>query len=361
LLICAGGTGGGVYPALAVHSALTSMLSNVETLWIGGEGGMEQDLVNQAGLAYRAIPAAGVHGVAMSKLPRNLIQLVRGWLASRRILSEFRPDVLFFTGGYVAGPMALAGRRTPALVYVPDIEPGLSLRILARFADRVTVTAHETQKYFNRDVVVSGYPLRHELLHWERKKARSAMNLTSNKPTLLIFGGSKGAHSLNAAVLEVLPALLELAEVIHITGRLDWEEIENAARSLKSTSKKRYHRFPYLHEMGRVLAAADLVVSRAGASSLGELPLFGIPAILVPYPYAWRYQKVNAEYLARNGAAVVLEDNQLRNDLLSTVQELLEDTDRRERMQKAMRNLSYPRAAQVIASQLVELAGEKSL
>jgi len=321
---------------------------------------MEQDLVNQAGVPYRAIPAAGVHGVSWRKLPGNLVHLSRGLLSSGRILSEFNPDVLFFTGGYVAGPMALAGRRIPTLVYVPDIEPGLALKLLARLADRIIVTAPESRAYFKKNVIVSGYPLRPELSQWKRKAARSAMKLTSTKPTLLVYGGSKGAHSLNTAIFAGLPSLLESAEVIHITGELDRREAEDAGRSLSPAMAKRYHSFPYLHEMGQALASADLVVSRAGASSLGELPYFGVPAILVPYPHAWRYQKVNADYLADNGAAVVLEDRLLGDALLSTVRGLLEDPDRRARMQKAMQRLSQPGAAHAIASQLVELAGDKS-
>src|SRR5690242_10543717 len=165
LLICAGGTGGGVYPALAVHSALIGKHADVETLWVGGEGGMEQELVTRAGIPYRSIPAAGVHGVGARALPRNITRLARGVLASRRILHEFKPHVLFFTGGYVAAPMAFAGRKTPILLYVPDIEPGLALKFLSRFADRIAVTAPDSKKYFSRTerLVVTGYPLRTEL------------------------------------------------------------------------------------------------------------------------------------------------------------------------------------------------------
>jgi undecaprenyldiphospho-muramoylpentapeptide beta-N-acetylglucosaminyltransferase len=361
LLICAGGTGGGVYPALAVHSALTSQHANVETLWVGGESGMEADLVKRAGLPYRSIPAAGVHGVDLRSLPKNLLQLARGVLASQRILQRFRPDVIFFTGGYVAVPMAFAGQRTPILLYVPDIEPGLALKTLARFADRITVTAWDSQHYFNKNVIVTGYPLRPDITSWERKKARVVLGLSSRKPTLLIFGGSQGARSLNKAVLANLPALLELAEVVHISGQLDWDEVEKAEAGLKARQRKRYHTFPYLHEMGKALAVADLVVSRSGASCLGEFPFFGIPAVLVPYPHAWRYQKVNASYLARHGAAVMIEDSQLQDELLDTVKVLLDNPGKRESMQAAMRSLVQPDAARAIASQILELAGEKSL
>jgi UDP-N-acetylglucosamine--N-acetylmuramyl-(pentapeptide) pyrophosphoryl-undecaprenol N-acetylglucosamine transferase len=350
-----------VYPALAVHSALTSQHGNVETLWVGSEGGMEAQLVKRAGIPYRTIPAAGVHGVNLRALPGNLFQLARGLWASHRVLRGFRPDVLFFTGGYVAVPMALAGWRIPTLLFVPDIEPGLALKTLARFANRINVTAHESQRYFNTSVIVTGYPLRPDLSNWARYQARTALGLASRKPTVLIFGGSKGARSLNRATLANLPALLEIAEVLHISGQLDWDEIEEAEAGLTSEQQKRYHTFPYLHEMGKALAAADLVVSRAGASSLGEFPFFELPAVLVPYPYAWRYQKVNASYLADHGAAVILDDSRLQEELLDTIKVLLENPGKRESMKKAMRSLSKPEAAQAIASQLIELAGEKSL
>jgi UDP-N-acetylglucosamine--N-acetylmuramyl-(pentapeptide) pyrophosphoryl-undecaprenol N-acetylglucosamine transferase len=332
----------------------------VETLWVGSEGGMEAELVKRAGIPYRMIPAAGVHGVDLQALPGNLLQLSRGYLASRRILHGFRPDVLFFTGGYVAVPMAFAGQRIPTLLYVPDIEPGLALRTLARFADRITVTASDSQHYFKQKVIVTGYPLRPDLSTWARYQARTALGLSSNKPTLLIFGGSQGARSLNRATLARLPELLEMAEVVHISGQLDWDEIEKAEADLKSAQRKRYHTFPYLHEMGKALAAADLVVSRAGASCLGEFPFFELPAILVPYPHAWRYQKVNASYLAQYGAAVILDDSRLQEELLDTIKVLLDNPGKRNSMKRAMRALSKPDAAQAIASQLVELAGEKS-
>ena len=318
----------------------------METLWVGSEGGMEADLVKRAGLPYRLIPAAGVHGVELRALPGNLLQLTRGWVTSKRILHGFRPDVLFFTGGYVAVPMAFAGQRVPTLLYVPDIEPGLALKMLARFADRICVTAPDSQRYFNKRVTLTGYPLRPDLSSWERYQARTALGLSSNKPALLVFGGSKGARSLNRAVLANLPALLELAEVVHISGQLDWEEIEEAEAGLKSSQKKRYHTFPYMHEMGKALAAADLVVARAGASTLGEFPFFELPAILVPYPYAWRYQKVNASYLAQRGAAVIVDDSRLQEELLDTIRVLLDNPGKRKSMQAAMRSLSKPEAAQ---------------
>ena len=157
LLICAGGTGGGVYPALAVHSALTAKVRDLDTLWVGGEGGMEESLVKRQGIAFQSIPAAGIHGVGLATMPRNLAMIGRGILASRRILKEFQPDVLFFTGGFVAVPMALAGRSISSMLYVPDIEPGMALKSLSGFADTIAVTTSQSQKFFNKKVLTGFY------------------------------------------------------------------------------------------------------------------------------------------------------------------------------------------------------------
>ncbi len=324
---------------------------------------MEKELVERTGITYQSIPAAGVHGVGLRALPRNLFQLTRGALASRRILREFQPDVLFFTGGYVAGPMAFAGRRIPTLLYVPDIEPGLALKSLARYADLIALTATESKKYFPADerTIVTGYPVRADIGDWSRTRAAAHFSLTEDLPVLLIVGGSQGARSINTAILDNLSTLLELAQIIHISGQLDWPTVEAASKKLGAEYAGRYHAMPYLHEMGAALAAADLVISRAGASVLGEFTAFGLPAVLIPYPHAWRYQKVNADYLAECGAAVILQDEILKDRLLPPVKDLLLNPAKREAMRTAMRALAQPEAAKAVASQLIELAGGKTI
>jgi UDP-N-acetylglucosamine--N-acetylmuramyl-(pentapeptide) pyrophosphoryl-undecaprenol N-acetylglucosamine transferase len=352
-----------VYPALSVYEALKGRHPNVETLWVGGEGGMEEDLVNRAGIPYRSIPAAGVHGVGLRALPRNLGKLARGVVESRRILRGFKPDVLFFTGGYVAAPLAIAGRDLPIVLYVPDIEPGLALKFLGYFSDVVAVTAPDSRKFFPNPerIVHTGYPFRPGLLNWSREKALSHLGLDSSLPILLVTGGSQGARSINTAILGRLDELLELAQVIHLTGSLDFPTAGQAAAKLTAAKKARYHVMPYLHEMGAALACADLALSRAGASTLGEYPLFGLPAVLTPYPYAWRYQKVNADYLAERNAAVILQDELLKDKLLPVIKDLLMNGHKRAAMRRAMKHLCLPDAAGRIASQLLKLAGDETL
>jgi len=347
-----------VYPALAVHSALTAKVADVDTLWVGGEGGMEEALVTRQGITFQSIPAAGLHGVGLANMPRNLSVIARGVLAAQRILHEFKPDVLFFTGGYVAVPMALAGRSVPTVLYVPDIEPGVALKSLARFADVIAVTTEQSQSFFKKKVYETGYPLRADLALWDRSTARDFMNITSDLPVLLIFGGSQGARTINMTVLSHLRELLDRFEVIHLSGELDWPLVRHNRDQLPKELASRYHAQPYLHEMGAALASADLVLARAGASSLGEFPLHALPAILVPYPHAWRYQKVNADYLTRRGAAIMLEDHLLNDELMDTLNVLLENPNKLKSMRAAMFELSHPRAAEKIASALIELAGE---
>lgn len=350
-----------MYPALAV---LEELSEHTEVLWIGGVGGMEATLVERAQIRFHAIPAAGVHGVGLRRLPGNLLKLFRGVFAARKALAAFKPDVLFFTGGYVGVPVGLAGWRYPKVVYVPDLEPGLALKMLSRLANRILITAEQGRTYYKdlSKVNVSGYPVRKGLKGMQRKQALDTHGLHEGKPVLLVFGGSRGARSINQAVWQCLDELLELAQVIHITGTLDWPEAQALLEKGTPAHARDYHAYAYLHEeMGAALSAADLVISRAGASTLGELPSFGLPAILVPYPYAWRYQKVNASYLVDQGAAVMIVDDALDSELLGTVRSLLQDPTRLDAMRAASRSAARRDAAAHIAGVLCEVAGEGEL
>jgi UDP-N-acetylglucosamine--N-acetylmuramyl-(pentapeptide) pyrophosphoryl-undecaprenol N-acetylglucosamine transferase len=346
-----------VYPALSIHQAVADRFEG--TLWVGGEGGMEADLVKRQGIPFRTIPAAGLHGVSLRNIPGNVLKLARGFFASVRILNEYHPDVLLFTGGYLAVPMALAGRKIPTLLYVPDVEPGKALTALAKFADVIALTASDSQKFFSpgKKLVVTGYPTREGLKKLDKKTAQKQMGLEGSLPVLLIVGGSKGARLINQAVVKLLPQLLAKMQVIHLTGELDWPEIERNAATLSADLRKHYHAHPYLHEeMAAAFSSADIVLSRAGASTLGELPFYGLPAVLVPYPFAWRYQKVNADYLADKGAAVVIENSLLESALLPTLEGLLKDTKHYQIMASSMASLAQPDAAKKIAALVLKLA-----
>ena len=320
---------------------------------------MEASLVQREGIAFTAVPAAGIHGVGLRQLPGNAVRLARGIPAARRAISRFQPDVLLFTGGYVGVPVALAAGRRPRVAYVPDIEPGLALKVVCRNADAVCVTADAARGFYpaRQHVVVTGYPTRPGLKAADKAEARTRLGLEQDLQVLLVFGGSRGARSINEALWSCLDDVLPMTQVVHVTGELDWPRVTAVRERLEGTLGRRYHPHAYLHEaMGLAFAAADLAIARAGASTLGELPLFGLPAALVPYPYAWRYQKLNAEHLVCEGAAVLVRDEELGTQLLPTIQGLLRDRDRLQTMGEAARRLSRPNAAQSIAAEIERAA-----
>lgn len=325
-------------------------------------------MVARAGLPFARVSAAPIRGRAPWTVARNLAQMLAGVWQALKEIEDFQPGVIFATGGYVSVPVVAAGwlRRVPILLYLPDIEPGLAIRALSRLARRVAVSVEESQRYFpSHKTVVTGYPVRPELLaqisksanrQIGKREARKALGLEEGLKTLLVYGGSRGARRINLALSRVLDRLLEICQIIHICGRLDAQWVEDQRTELPAHLQTRYKAYAYLHEeMAHALAAADLVVTRAGAATLGELPAFGLPGILVPYPYAGRHQELNADYLASRGAAVKVDDAELEEKLLPTVTELLGNEELLRQMAERSHRLARPEAAQRIADELREL------
>lgn len=368
LLLTGGGTAGHVYPALAVAEVLRSeALRSKDSgelpmlLYVGSRGGMEKDIVGRVGVRYHDISASGLRGKSPVSLVRGLFRLGIGLFQALRILGQYRPHSVLATGGYVCVPVVLAAwlRRTPVLIYLPDVEPGLAIAFLARFAARVAVTSEDSRRFFSPNkVFATGYPIRPEIRAIERPGAREKLGLPPDERVVLVVGGSRGAQSINQAVAADLPRLLALTHVVHVCGHADEAAARSRQLGLDANLVVRYHLHAYLHSsrMAAALVAADLVVSRAGASTLGEFPAAGLPSILVPYPYAGAHQRLNAAALEHLGAAVVLDDAAAKaGGLLPIVERLLADPEQLGRMTKAARSLDRPGAARSIADELVEL------
>jgi len=393
-MISGGGTGGHVYPILAVTGRLvnweTGKLVNRETgksgtqstnlpiyqctnlpvyqstnfLYVGSRGGVEEGIVGREGLPFAAISTGGLRGLAPWTVTRNLLKMMAGFRQSLRIVRDFSPDVVLVTGGYVCAPVAVAAWlfRVPLLVLLPDLQPGLAVWALSRLATRVAVSFPEVAKYFARDKVVAvGYPVRAEFFAINKAEARKAFGLEEGLKTITVFGGSRGAHSINLALSQCLERLLEVCQVIHICGQLDAEWVMERRGQLPHRLQRRYRAYPYLYqEMPSALAAADLVVARAGAATLGEFPALGLPSILVPYPHAGRHQELNADYLVSRGAAVRIADAQLGEKLLPTILELLSFGEVLAGMSQRARALARPDAAQRIAEELEQMGRSRS-
>jgi len=356
-----------VYPALAVVQSLTRLCAEAgvqpDILWIGSVGGMEEALVKRAGLKIELISAAGLRGKNPVAALKGLLALSRGYGQSKRLIQQFQPDVLFITGGYVGVPVTLAAKQmsVPIIIYLPDFEPGLAVKFLVRFADKVAVTTEETRRFFKPGLtVVTGYPVRPELcvepVNDNKATARLKLDLLESLPTLLVFGGSRGARSINQAVASQIEGYLDVCQVVHISGMLDTEWVQARRAELPPRLQARYHVFAYLHEeMTSALLAADLVISRAGAGVMGEYPAAGLPSILVPLPIAGGHQWQNAAYLTRHGAAVSIDNANLNRDLQKTATNLIKDAEKLQAMRKAAQRLAKPDAANRLAQAILEV------
>jgi UDP-N-acetylglucosamine--N-acetylmuramyl-(pentapeptide) pyrophosphoryl-undecaprenol N-acetylglucosamine transferase len=286
---------------------------------------------------------------------RNAAWIVDGVGRARTILKQFNPEVVFVTGGYACVAVTLAARiqGVPVLIYLPDIVPGLAIRFLSRFANKIAVTSEESYHYLRRDkALVTGYPVRSHIYSLDRAEARQALGLGPLDKTLLVFGGSRGARSINRALVAGLRELLAACQIVHVSGRLDADWVTGMVRGLPDGLRGRYHPYSYLHDMPQALVAADLAVARAGAATLGEFPAAGLPAILVPYPHSGQHQQANADYMARNDAALVLPDDALAEKLIPTILQVIQDDQTLAGMRESTRAMARPDAAEAIAEQL---------
>ncbi len=341
--------------------------------FVDSVGDFARPLVEEAQVQFETfdqVRAGPLNGVSIMRRINSVFQLAVGTVQAWRLIGRYRPQTLLLTGGWVGFPVALAAwlRRVPALIYLPDVEPGLAIKRLEPLTRRVAVTVNDSKQFVpEQKMIVTGYPIRKQMRAAARPAGIAHFQLEENRKTLLVFGGSRGARTINQALIKILPELLaEHIQVIHVTGTLDWDSLKSQVATL-NLPLNHYHAFPYLHsEMGLAMAAADLCICRAGASTLGELPYFGLPSILVPYPFAWRYQKTNADWLAERGAALVMRDEDMNAQLLSEISALINGDARLNSMRAAAFALAQPDGAaspdgaRNLAEELLQLAEARS-
>ena len=352
VMIAGGGTGGHVFPALAVAEELRRRDTRNEIVFAGTEQGLEARLVPAAGFPLRTLPASGLKGVSAGAKLKSLALLPVSLRRSRRLLKEFEPDVVFGVGGYASGATMLAaalGGR-PTVLFEPNAEPGLANRVLAPFVRAAAVTHEQAAARLGRKAVVTGSPVRAEFFQARPKEHKPPF-------ALLIFGGSRGALALNQAVVDALDALQKSGlalRYVHQTGERDHTSVRMAYARRGINAEV----LPFINDMPARLAAADLVICRAGASSVAELCAAGRAAILVPFPQATdQHQLRNAEVLASAGAARLLEQPQLTGERLAAeVAGLLRQPERLAEIGAAARRLARPDAAARIADLIESVA-----
>ena len=358
LVIGGGGSGGHIFPGLAVADALQPLLrEDLEILYVGRAASVESTIAADAGVAFTAVSARALRGRQPLSQSWSLLVLAYGVLQALLVLRRFRPNVVFVTGGYVSIPVGVAAwlLRRPLVLFLPDVEPGWAVRVLARLATTICVT-HSTSidALPVRKTIATGYPLRLVFRELDRPMARARFQLNGS-PTLLITAAVQGSRTINDAVGAHLDTLLEAAHLIHVTGPRDEARVRARRETLPPALRMRYRVFGYLgDDLPAAMVAADLAVARAGASVLGEFPAAGLPAVLVPLPEAGAHQRHNAAILEKAGAAVVLDDDEVGAKLLPTTLAILQDKDRLAAMRQAAHDRVRPDAAERIAELLWE-------
>ena len=357
IMISGGGTGGHIYPALTIYKTLETMV-DANFLYVGTERGLESRIVPKEGIPFTTLPVQGLQRTLSLDTLVTAGKTIWSLWKANRLISKFQPDIVIGTGGYVCGPLLLAAalRGIPTLIQEQNVVPGITNKILSRFVDVVAVGYEEATPHFPnaKQVVYTGNPVRPNVVTANREEARAYFGLQETQTAILVAGGSRGARSINKAMLAVHEHYKgrEDIKIIHATGT---DEYSRVCESLGIQEGEVYsptsHIVPYLDNMDMAMAASDMAIFRSGAIGLAELAVRGIPSILIPYPYAAAdHQTFNAKAFVEAGASTMIVDKELDGTkLLQAVDAMLADWGCRERMAQATLQLGKPEAAIEIA------------
>ncbi len=368
LIIAGGGTGGHLFPGIAIAEECKGRDTLNEVLFVGTEKGIEARVLPKLGWSLRCISAEGIKGKGVFARIRAVLKLVPGFFESIKVIKAFKPEIVIGVGGYASAPLLLAARFSGVwtAVHEQNALPGLTNRMLGKVVERVFITFPDSASFFPEGkVVVSGNPLRKEIVEGLQGSGVSTLKgikgqgSEGKKPTILIFGGSAGAHRLNMATLEMIGQINDPDrwKIIHQTGEKDYKEVMEGYIEADWQADVR----PFIFDMAAAYSGADLIICRAGATTVTELAAAGKPAILIPYPFAADdHQRVNAESLVKAGGAVMLLEKELTGERLATeVERLIGDREMLKKMGDSARKLARLDAAKVVVDGLYEMTGEK--
>lgn len=374
IILAAGGTGGHLYPAIAI---VRELLKNprARLLFVGTKEGIEERVLRTENLIpagkdsadnfeFRSISVKKFVRRNIAEYPSFILSALAACVQSFFLIMKFKPDVAVGVGGYVSGPVILVSALcgVPTLIHEQNTIAGLTNRILALFVQKICITFETSRKFFPaHKIEFTGNPVRKEVLSVCRVSSAKKLGLDPDKKTILVFGGSRGARKLNLVMVSALKLLNGTnLQIVHISGREDYETIRSLTHN-QQLETLNYFLYPYLDNMWDALAAADLVVSRAGATSIAEITARGLPSILIPYPYASdKHQEMNASVLKEKGAARIIPDRELTAEKMADeILSLINDTPALELMASASRFISKPEATEKIVSIIYQLARKR--
>ena len=359
VVIAGGGTGGHLYPGIAVAREVLSRQPDAQISFAGTARGIEARVVPREGFALDLIRSGGLKGKSIVERARGAWLLPLGLVDASRIVSARQPDLVIGVGGYSSGPVVLVAslRGVPTMLLEQNAVPGLTNRLLARFVRRAAVTFDSTASFFGSKAFVSGNPVRPEFFATAGSSTESAIDDQASGTRVLVFGGSQGAHAINVAMVEAAAQLAASGSHLRLTHQTGERDVEMVRAAYRTAGLQAIVE-PFLYDMGRRLGQADVIVCRAGATTLAEITAAGKPAVLVPLPTATDdHQRKNAEALAARGAAEVLLQQEMTGAVLADrLLALAADRERRARMSAAARSLARPDAAKTIVDRALELA-----
>ncbi|SHE54835.1 MULTISPECIES: undecaprenyldiphospho-muramoylpentapeptide beta-N-acetylglucosaminyltransferase [Caloramator] len=362
VIITGGGTGGHIYPGVAIAKKIQEKYKGAEIIFVGSENGLEGKLVPKEGFKIKLIPVEGLNKRISFGTFKSVIKVLKGFGKAGKIINEFKPDVVIGTGGYVCGPVVMqaALKGIPTIIHEQNAFPGVTNKILSHFVDRIAITFRESEKYFPKNkVVYTGNPIRKQILMANKEQAISSMGLEKNKPIVLVVGGSRGAKNINIAVVDIINELYKNGiQLIFITGENNYNEvIEKVKSKYQINNMKGIKILPYVYNMHDALAASDLIISRAGATIISEITALGKPSILIPSPYvANNHQEYNARALEEKGACIVIKESELKNDILKEqVLNIVKNKEILLNMANASKKLSKLDAADNIVNLIEEI------
>lgn len=359
IVVSGGGTGGHIYPALALIREIKKKDTNVEFLYIGTEKGLESKIVPRENIAFKSIHITGFKRKLSFENVKTVMRFVKGVSDSKKLLKDFNADVVIGTGGYVCGPVVYAAAKLgiPTIIHEQNSVPGLTNKFLSRYVDRIGICFEEAKESFpSEKVVMTGNPRASEVLGQDGKQGRLSVGLKLDQPAVLIFGGSRGAKPLNEAVLKSLTEMgSKPYQVLYITGDVHYDEVQREVELIGNPENVIIK--PFIHNMPEVLAGIDLTVARAGATTLAELTSLGIPSILIPSPYVTdNHQEKNARALSNHQAAELLLEKDLTGPkLIEKIDGILTNQETLQEMKIAAKKLGVPDAADRMYKVIKEL------
>lgn len=355
IFITGGGTGGHIYPAIAIFEELSKQINTKNIFYVGNPKNLEKDIAAQYDINFLPVNVSGMPRKLSFKFLAWSLTLYLAILKSLFYIAKYRPKSIIGTGGYVAFPILMAGIlcRVPCYIHDSDAHPGIVTRVVAPFAKKVFLAFDDAEKYIkSNNVIINGNPLRNWLSSISKEEACMHLDLDPNKKTLLIMGGSQGAKSINDATLEIVQNLTKThnLQVVHQTGKKNYDDVLKKKPEIKEYVVK-----PYFDNMGIAYASADIAVARAGSISLSELNNCGLPSVLIPYPHAAAdHQRHNAKAMESQGAAIVLEDDECnKKNLKKLIVDLIKNESKLKAMSEASKSLAKPEATQNIVATIL--------